>query len=241
MFIKTYVLEKIGLNKNEARIYISLLEHGQSRVSTISRNTKIHRPIIYKELPSLAEKGLVTEVLKGKQTFYSAESPDKLKSLVDTVLYQTEVLIPTLKDIVVDDKKPKVKFLEGKNAVKYVYNDILETLPVGGVFYRYSSTKDSRKGRSFLPRDYEKIRDKHKIERFVITSEAGLKRKKPKMERAIKAIPRRFGLFDYDITQIIYENKIAVLDDNTETAIIIENPIIAEFQRKLFMILFSFL
>ncbi|MBI3633245.1 MAG: helix-turn-helix domain-containing protein [Candidatus Vogelbacteria bacterium] len=239
--MKTDVLEKIGLNKNEAKIYISLLEHGQSRVSTIYRNTKIHRPIIYKELPSLAEKGLVTEVVKGKQTYYSAESPDKLKSLVDTVLYQTEVLIPSLKEIVAIDKKPKVKFLEGKNAVKYVYNDILDTLPLGGIFYRYSSTKDSRKGRSFLPRDYEYRRNKQKIERYVITSEAGLQRKKPKMDRVVKAIPRRFGLFDYDVTQIIYQDKIAVIDDNTDTAIIIENPIIAEFQRKLFMVLFNLL
>ncbi|MFA5987666.1 MAG: helix-turn-helix domain-containing protein [Candidatus Paceibacterota bacterium] len=239
--MKTDILEKIGLTKNGAAIYISLLKYGSSRVSTISKNTKIHRPIVYKEIPGLKEKGLVSEMVKGKQTFYLAESPDKLKSLVDSVLYETEVLIPSLKDIVASDKKPKVKFLEGKGSVKFVYNDILETLPVGGIFYRYSSTKDSRKGRSFLPGDYEFRRDKKKLERYVITSEAGAKRKKPKMDRIIKSIPQKFGLFDYDITQIIYENKIAVLDDNTDTAIIIENPIIAEFQRKLFMVLFNLL
>ena len=235
------VLERIGLSKNEASIYVSLLKHGQSRVSTIFRNTKIHRPLIYKAIPSLAAKGLITHITKGKQVFYSAESPDKLKSLVDTMLYQTEVLIPSLKDIVSADKKPQVKLLEGQNAIKFVYNDILDTLQTGEVFYRYSSTKDSKKGRSHLPTDYEMRRDKKKIERYVITSEAGVKRKKPKLERSIKAIPAKYGLFDYNITQLIYGKKIAVLDDNTDTAIIIENELIAEFQKKLFMVLFNFL
>lgn len=239
--MKISVLEKIGLSQHEAEIYISLLKHGASRVSTIFKNTRIHRPIIYKELPGLKEKGLVTEVEKGKQTYYSAENPDKLKFLVNKVLYETETLIPDLKDLIKPEKKPQVKFLEGKNSVKFVYNDILETLPIGGTFYRYSSTKDSRKGTSYLPRDYEYRRDKQKIERYVITSETGAKRKKPKIDRIVKSIPAKYGLFDYNITQIIYENKIAVLDDNTNTAIIIENPIIAEFQRKLFMVLFNLL
>jgi len=240
-YMKTAILEKIGLSKYEAEIYISLLKHGSSRISTIFKNTKIHRPIIYKELPGLKEKGLVTEVNKGKQTYYSAESPEKLKSLVDKVLYETEILIPDLKELTLGDKKPKVKFLEGKMSVKFVYNDILDTLPIGGVFYRYSSTKDSKKGRSYLPSDYEYRRDKQKIERYVITSERGAARKQAKLERIVKSIPKKYGLFDYDVTQLIYDNKIAVIDDNSQTAVIIENPVIAEFQRKLFMVLFNLL
>lgn len=57
---------------------------------------------------------------------------------------------------------------------------------------------------------------------------------------AIKVVPEKYGLFDYDITQIIYEDKVAYIDYNTETTFLIENPLIDDFQRKLFRILFDY-
>jgi hypothetical protein len=46
-------------------------------------------------------------------------------------------------------------------------------------------------------------------------------------------------LFDFGITQLIYGDKIAFIDYNTDTATIIENPVIAKFQATLFKIMFD--
>jgi len=37
----------------------------------------------------------------------------------------------------------------------------------------------------------------------------------------------------------IYGHKVAYIDFNTETSIVIENPMIAEFQRKLFKLAYN--
>ena len=66
-----------------------------------------------------------------------------------------------------------------------------------------------------------------------------MKKKKPRLERAIKVVPPKYGLFDFGITQLIYGDKIAFIDYNTDTATIIENPVIARFQATLFKIMFD--
>lgn len=51
-----HILEKIGLSKNESAIYLALLELGPSQIAKISEKALIHRPLVYKALPSLIEK-----------------------------------------------------------------------------------------------------------------------------------------------------------------------------------------
>ena len=40
-------LEKIGLNLNEAKIYLALLELGQAQAGYISKKTQINRTTVY--------------------------------------------------------------------------------------------------------------------------------------------------------------------------------------------------
>ncbi len=234
------LLTKLGLSKQESTIYLALLEHGDGTVSSIAKWSALFRPVIYKTLPSLVEKQLVSVFPKGKQKHYRAESPSRLQTQVERLVEEFEVALPELEaNFAHRDKKPNVTFLEGNKALRTIFTDLVRTLPRGGVFYRYSSTKDGKRGSKYLPADYREMRDQKQLERFVITSEEGAKYKKNRMERSIKVVPKDEGLFDYDITQIIYGNKVVFIDDNSETAIVIQNPIIAEFQTKLFKLLWK--
>lgn len=127
----------------------------------------------------------------------------------------------------------------GRDGIRKVYDDIVATLKKGDTFYRYSSSRRPKKRDYYVSKDYSKRRDEKQLERYVITNEGTGKLKKPKFEKSIKTVPKSFDLFEYDITQIIYADKVAFVDYNTETAIIIENPIIAEFQKKIFKLLFQ--
>ena len=135
--------------------------------------------------------------------------------------------------------RPIVKFLQGKNGLRFVFEDLVTTLKKGDIFYRYSSAKDSIKNEKYLPANYRQMRDQKQLERFVITNESVAKKKKLRLERATKLVPQQYGLFDYDITQLIYGDKAAFVDYNTETAIIIEDTQIAEFQKKIFKLLYD--
>lgn len=234
------ILRSIGLNEASIQIYTALLGSAPLSVSAISRKTGLHRPIIYRNIPRLIEKNLVTISPKAKKKLYLAEHPDKIKRLITELSGELDKILPELDTIYNGvGKRPLVKYLEGKKGMRFVFEDIVHSLKKGDTFYRYSSTKDGKRGASNLPADYRAIRDQKKLERLVITSEEGAKYKKPKLEREIKIVPKEFGLFDYDITEIIYGGKVAFIDDNTETAIIIENSTIANFQKKLFKMLYG--
>ena len=55
-------LENIGLNGKEARIYLSLLEIGESPVSKVAEHSKINRVTCYDVLDKLIKKSFVTEI-----------------------------------------------------------------------------------------------------------------------------------------------------------------------------------
>ncbi len=229
------ILEKIGLTKNESLIYLALVDLGPSTITQISDKTAIHRSLVYKALPNLQEKKLVTSITQGKQTLYTAEPPNKLENIFDDLRLQFFDMIPELEDkYAVNSLKPAIRFLEGKEGIKNIYLDIVSTLKKGDTFYRYSSATDLNKAKKYLPRDYEKMRDNKKIERKVIMAENQASLKKIKLERFIKTMPKDTGSFDFNITKIIYGPKVAYIDYNSETAIVIENELIAKFELSIF-------
>lgn len=233
------LLQHLGLTEKESLIYLSLLKTGPASIAGICKETGLFRPQVYKHLPTLKEKNLVTSTVKGKSKLYAAENPNKLKNLLDDLNTSIENALPELIEMHETQKnRPIVKFLEGRKGITFVFDDIVQSLKKGDVFYRYSAVEDKR-GENYLPPNYRKIRDKKELQRFVITNEASARKKKPRLERAIKTTPSKYGLFDYNIIQIIYGHKVAFLDYNTETAFIIENPVIAEFQKKIFKILYD--
>ncbi len=233
-------LSHLGLSEKESIIYLSLLSSGQETVSGVAKNTNLHRPVIYKTLPLLQNKGLVTTTTKGQRTYFVAEPPEKLHGLLQETERTVQNLIPELQAIFTSvEKRPTVKFLEGKKSIAFVFEDILQTLKKGDVFYRYSSSQSLKHSDKFLPKNYQERRDEKQLERFAITSDTIAKETQPKLERVVKTVPKQFGLFDYNITQLIYGNKIAFNDYSSETALIIENEAIANFQRQLFKTLFA--
>lgn len=234
----TELLRRVGLGKNEADMYLALLETGPATISDISKRTGLHRPIVYKHLPVLQEQGLVTVSRKGERNLFVAEPPDRLERLLDDVRGQLQIVLPGLTESFhARGKRPTVKTLEGKKGIKFVFEDLVRTLRRGDTFYRYSSASKSRE--EYLPSTYRAARDAKQLERFVITSQARASEKGPRMERAIKVFPKEYGLFDFDVTQVVYGNKVAFIDYGTETATIIENPVFAAYQTALFRALYD--
>lgn len=239
---KEDILSRIGLTGHQSDVYLSLVELGPSLVAKISEQTGLHRPTVYQALHELELSGLVTTSPRGKQKLYNAEPPEKLQGLLTHLAENFSSILPQLnKAYSSHSKKPIVKYLTGRAGIQFVYADIIETLPKDGVFYRFSSRKDTTRGDYYLPPNYRKIRDQKRLQRFVISNVPASRLKKPRLERALKVIPPKYDLFAYDITEIIYSDKIAYIDYNTETAFIVENPLVAEFQRKIFKLMYELL
>jgi len=238
---KNKILEKIGLTKHESAIYLALVEMGPSNISKISEKTSIHRPLVYKALPSLLDKKLITETKKVKGVVYVAEPPNRLETLFDDLKVDFYEMLPDIEDSYSNNEsKPKVRFLEGKDGTKRIFDDVVRSLKTGEVFYRYTSSKDGQEKKDkYVPRIYRNMRDSKKLQREVITNEQTAKKKKPSLDRFLKIMPDDFGPFEHNVTEIIYGNKVAFIDYNSETAMVIESKRIAEFQKQIFKTLYK--
>ena len=74
---------------------------------------------------------------------------------------------------------------------------------------------------------------------MVISSSKAAIPKQKRLERDILIIPKEYDEFNQDVTMTIYGDKVAFIDFGQENSIIIENPMIAEFQKKLFRLLYK--
>lgn len=232
----TQSLRQLGMSKEAALVYEVLLQEGQLNISTLSHLTEIHRPGLYVLLPRLINRGLVIEVKKGKRTEYMATSPRNLEPLVESTRETLENIIEDLTDEF--SRKhivPRVETYYGKDGISRVFMDIVTTLEKNETFYRYSIRKDIYV--DFLPRAYRKIRDEKKIERLVITNEEGVSRKKPKLDRFVKILKGEYEIFN--VTKLIYANKVAFVDYENEVASITYNTRLAEMEKQIFLRLYK--
>jgi sugar-specific transcriptional regulator TrmB len=76
-------LERLGLNRSEAKVYLALLELGTSSAGTITDKAQVSPSKIYGVLEKLLQKGLISYIIKAKTRFYTAASPQKLKEYLE--------------------------------------------------------------------------------------------------------------------------------------------------------------
>ncbi|OGH85623.1 MAG: hypothetical protein A2493_02040 [Candidatus Magasanikbacteria bacterium RIFOXYC12_FULL_33_11] len=235
------LLKQLGFSQQEHEIYVTLLEQGPSTISSISKGTGIYRPTIYKTLPKLLKQGLITVTKKGKRNKYVAEHPRMLEGLVKEMKNKLEYDFDELQQIyLVHDKRPLVKYLEGRKGLSFVLDDIAISSNKHDVICRYSSRKDTTDVDKYVSQKYRDMREKKQLERLVITSDTLAKKKTiPRLDRTIKVVPTKFDLFDDDVSLYIYGDKVAFVDYNSDSAFIVESKYIASFQKKIFKLLFS--
>jgi sugar-specific transcriptional regulator TrmB len=56
-------LVSFGFTVNQAKVYLSIIQSGRTRVGRISKTTQLHRQDIYKLLPKLEKMGLITKTI----------------------------------------------------------------------------------------------------------------------------------------------------------------------------------
>lgn len=99
-----------------------------------------------------------------------------------------------------------------------------------------SAESDVDRANSYLPKDYREKRDRKSLERYVIMSAKTAASKSPRLERELAIVPENIDGFDQNISMTVYGEKVAFIDFTNESSIVIENPLIAEFQKQLFLL-----
>mgnify|MGYP001587379715 FL=1 len=73
-------LVELGLTENEARVYVALVELGESPASAVARKARVNRSVAYSTLESLLGKGLCSFVIKGGVKVFVPSPPERLLS-----------------------------------------------------------------------------------------------------------------------------------------------------------------
>jgi len=127
-------LQKIGLDKNEARIYLAALELGQSSVQKLAEKVEMSRPTVYRILDSLQKKELIEKIDRKKGGSVNPKSPDELLSLLRIKKRKVEEqereftrIISTLKTQHYTSNKNLFEIFEGVDGKKFLLNDLSET------------------------------------------------------------------------------------------------------------------
>ena len=135
----TDVLVNFGLSENEAKVYQSALELGETSPFAIAKDTNIPRTTVYAVLTDLALKGLIelesaTGLMK-QQTKVKAKNPSTLREILwkkrtDLVKQEVDILeiLPFLKkEYLQDSTNADFQFfpgMEGANKVMFDYDGI---------------------------------------------------------------------------------------------------------------------
>jgi len=235
-----WILAKLGISEKAVKLYVDLLDHGRSSPSEIVARTGLHRPEVYRYIPFLADKWLVVTSKTGKRQFFTAWSPERIAELLSELEQNANYVISELNEkYIVMNQKPHVEYREGRKGVAAVFADIVSTLGEDETFYRVTSEVDVEKVNTYLPTNYRTVRDKKKLQRYVIMSANAAKVKQKRLDRDLVVMPPSMDDFRDNVFMTIYGHKVAYIDFNTETAITIANPMIAEFQKKLFKLAYN--
>lgn len=234
------LLKSLGFTDSEAKIYLISLEMGPSSVQDIARKAKVSRVTTYAVIESLAERGLMSTIQKGKKTNYLAESPERLISFVQSRMKEMESTLKEVEAGISDlrliqrGEKPVVKIYEGPEGIKAILDDITSSIEdkknvimeIGNV----DSIKNIFPGMEALkPWRSELARRNIPSRGMFITKEEYT----PRPGANVKILPKDKFNFTGDIT--IYKNKVALYTFKGKlVSVLIESEEIAETLRQLY-------
>lgn len=132
---KTLVqLENLNLSPNEAKVYLSLLQIGQTSAGKIIKMTRLHRSVVYETLDKLINRKLIFKITKKKIAHFQALSPDRLLEDSETQLKTAQSLVPHLKSLL-NEALPEITVYEGIESYAQYWLDSLQRMPEGSTDY----------------------------------------------------------------------------------------------------------
>ena len=235
-------LEQFGLNTTQAKAYLALIKNGSLTPPVLAAKIGETRTNSYAVLDKLVELGLAKKTDKNKKFSYRVENPIALEKLATR--HRTEALqrekqvkdaMPALLNFFYTfSDQPGVRFFQGVEGIKEIYNDTLRTRQD---IYLLRSPHDS----DFMSHDYfisyKSQRAKLGITTYVLSPDvpSAIRDKEVDTKNKVKRTWLPKGAYTAPVELDIYGNKVALISFGEEAmGTIIESPQIADAMKQLF-------
>lgn len=235
-------LQKFGLNEKEVKVYLAALELGYASAQDIAKKAGINRATTYFTIESLAKKGLMTQIEKGKKMQFAAEDPRGLRAVIDKKKKEVETtesvfkeILPQLESIYnLAVEKPKVRYYEGLDGAQAMRHEFLQTH--GDEIVGFLSLDDLFRNFPKHETEHTPERIKQKIRsRIIYTRKEGpvAGGDKKELMRETRYVPTQQFPFTSDVS--MYGDRISMffLKDKLG-GVIIESQELADMMRAIF-------
>ncbi|MBI3120206.1 MAG: helix-turn-helix domain-containing protein, partial [Candidatus Kerfeldbacteria bacterium] len=120
------ILGELGLPKNKGAVYLAALQVGTGSVQDIAVKAGLPRTTTHEILGQLVKSGVANLTTRGRTQYYTAESPKKLLRILQDRQRKLEDVLPELLSMTqTSGIRPRVRFYEGVEGVKTVFEDTL--------------------------------------------------------------------------------------------------------------------
>ena len=233
-------LEDVGLSRQEAKIYITVLKLGMPKASIIAQKTGMARGGVYYTLKLLKEKGFISEVIKSGVLYYSAATPDnlivKLEEEKNKQMQHLADIVPQLKTLQnIALERPTIEFYEGYEGFKTVFTNLIDKPDQEFRCYLSSKVLD------FLPHFHEQFRkrrtEKHIMIKTITERTKRLEDIKKLDKKELRETRFNDTLFkNNEMLYYILKDEIFIIKANKseQHGIYIKDKDLAEFQKNIF-------
>lgn len=234
------VLESIGLNKNEVKIYLDLIRYSRSSALDISKRTHIHRSNTYDAIRKLIDRGFVNEIIEEKKKMFKAVGPEKIKDFVRQQELEIDSIIPMLNQFCSfsENNGSTIMTCKGIFALRESLADLLnknQDIYILGAPHQIINTL----GLGFI-KEFHRIRIKKKIQMNHIYNQDAMDR--IKVLNKMKYTEARCLEKKYQssvVTTICGDTVLLYIFTNPVTTIVIKDQAVAESYRNHFLALWS--
>jgi len=122
------ILEDLGLTNAEIKVYLALLELGNSSAGPLLEKTGLQNSVVHRALNSLIEKGLISFIIEGKRRTYQASNPDNFFTYLEDKKIRFEKILPELRKKRNQSKEKKeATIFKGKKGINQMYIQLINS------------------------------------------------------------------------------------------------------------------
>lgn len=246
-----YDLMELGLTNGEAKVYLSLIKLGSSKVGSIVKDSRVSYSKIYDVLERLILKGLVSYVLIGNIKHFDAVEPYRLQDYIqkkeEEIKLQKDKANKIVPDLVSIINKRRKNYSKLKSSIERTHTEIFkgdqglrtayEILLSGsnkGEILRYFYPYDDHHNIAspFYLRLYGFQKSKNLAERGISTM--AFKKSRHYQEDVPKDVNLRFVNFPLPGTMDIFRDKILMIEWENKIGIFISSDEMANHFKNYF-------
>jgi HTH-type transcriptional regulator, sugar sensing transcriptional regulator len=226
-------LDQFGLSEKEARVYLAVLQLGESSVQVIAAKAEIHRVSTYDILDSLIEKGFVRKLKRGSKTVLSVVEPEATMADIRRKSDLFASLLPELNAMrtAASGIKPAAMYLSDFKEINKAIVEALSKQLAGSSVFLFASS-DTQSMAKFIAMKIGKQCSQRNIELMSIINVQN--------SDSVNVTDRKESFGEIKLIQsikklnrntIIFNDKILTIDWVAETALlIVDEPFVFDQQ-----------